>query len=441
MDYKEATEYIYGLKRFGIKLGLKNIERLLELMRNPQKKYKTILVGGTSGKGSTVAMISSILKEAGYKVGSYTSPHLSSFTERIVVNGKRIREEDFVRLLNEIKPLMEDMDVHPDFRHPTFFEVTTAIALKHFEEKRVDFAILEVGMGGRLDATNIVDALVSVITNVSLEHTKILGDTVLKIAREKAGIIKENGILITATEDDEVFSLFKKICDERNSKIFRVGEDIQFKKLNSNLQGQRFQMKFDKNYDDLYIPLLGNHELFNSACAIGAIKALGYRDINISEETIRKGLKKVKWPGRLEIVQKDPLVVLDCAKDGVAMKKLKGAVLDNFDYEKLLLVIGISSDKNIPVMMSEIVPISDFVIVTKHKVMNRGTEPSILVKEVKKYDKPFKIIEDVKNAVKKALSLARKKDMVLITGSVFTVGEARELWFKDTVKWGREFNE
>lgn len=437
MNYQKVTNYLHSLNLLGGKLGLERIKRLLELMENPQEKFKSILVGGTSGKGSTVAMISSILQEAGFKVGTFTKPHLSSFTERIVINGKKIPEQDVMIIVEEVKTTIEKMKKDSRFKHPTFFEIVVATAFRYFEEQKVDLAVLEVGLGGRLDGTNVVNPLVSVITNVSLEHTKILGDTVLKIAKEKAGIIKKNGILITATEDDEVFSLFKKICEEKNSKISRVGEDIKFQRLSSDLNGQEFGIN---NYDNLCIPLLGNHQLFNAACAVGAIDALKSNDIIIPEETIRNGLKKIKWPGRLEIIQKNPLIVLDCAKDPVAMKKLREAV-NNFDYEKMILVISISSDKDIQSMMKEIIPISDLVILTKHKVTDRGVDPEILAKEVKKYSENFIILEDVKGAVKKALSLSTKKDMVLVTGSLFTVGEARELWFKEDTEWGRELNE
>jgi dihydrofolate synthase/folylpolyglutamate synthase len=440
MNYQDVTRYLYSLNLFGGKLGLERIERLLELMGNPQEKFKSILVGGTNGKGSTVVMISSILQEAGFKVGTFTKPHLSSFTERIVVNGKRIPEEDVVRIVEEVRSTIERMKEESNFEHPTFFEVVIAITFRYFEEQKVDFAVLEVGLGGRLDATNVVNPLVSVITNVSLEHTQILGDTVLKIAKEKAGIIKKNGILITATEDDEVFNLFRRICKEKKSKIFRVGRDIEFESLASSITGQEFTINgFNGRYDDLYIPLLGKHQLANAATAVGAIEALRFHGIVIPEETIREG---VKWPGRLEIVQKNPFVVLDCAKDPEAMKKLKEAVLDIFNYEKLILVISISSDKDFRSMLNEIIPISDSIIITKHKVMNRGIDPKILAEEVKKFKKEFVIVEDVKDAVRKALNLANEKDMILVTGSLFTVAEARELWFKEVnIRWGRELNE
>jgi len=428
---------------FGGKLGLSRVVRLLQLMGNPEKKFKSVIVGGTNGKGSTVAIIFSILREAGYKVGMFTKPHLSSFTERIIVNNKRIDEESVVKIIEEIRNKIEIMKKDLAFEHPTFFEVVIALTFRYFEQQKVDFAVLEVGMGGRLDATNVVDPLVSVITNVSLEHTKILGDTVLKIANEKAGIIKQNGILITATEDDEVFSLFKKICEEKKSKIYRVGQDITFEKLNPDISGQNFKVKSIFNdYENLYILLLGDHQLVNACCAIAAVECLRFNDIIILPDIIEKGLRTVKWPGRLEIIQEKPLVVLDSAKDPLAMRKLKDAVQKNFKYKKLILVISISSDKDIHSMLSEIVPISDFVILTRHKVMKRAANPELLSLMVEEYSKDFIVIDNVKDAVREALSRANKKDMILVTGSLFTVGEARELWYKHgDVRWGRELNE
>ena len=443
MNYQDVTNYLYSLNMFGGKLGLSRVVRLLQLMGNPEKKFKSVIVGGTNGKGSTVAIIFSILREAGYKVGMFTKPHLSSFTERIIVNNKRIDEESVVKIIEEIRNKIEIMKKDLAFEHPTFFEVVIALTFRYFEQQKVDFAVLEVGMGGRLDATNVVDPLVSVITNVSLEHTKILGDTVLKIANEKAGIIKQNGILITATEDDEVFSLFKKICEEKKSKIYRVGQDITFEKLNSDISGQNFKVKSIFNdYENLYILLLGDHQLVNACCAIAAVECLRFNDIIILPDIIEKGLRTVKWPGRLEIIQEKPLVVLDSAKDPLAMRKLKDAVQKNFKYKKLILVISISSDKDIHSMLSEIVPISDFVILTRHKVMKRAANPELLSLMVEEYSKDFIVIDNVKDAVREALSRANKKDMILVTGSLFTVGEARELWYKHgDVRWGRELNE
>ena len=442
MNYQDVADYLYSLNMLGGRLGLERVENLLKSMGNPQNKFKSILVGGTSGKGSTVAMISSILQEAGYKVGMFTKPHLSSFTERIVVNGKQISEKDVIRIVGEVKSKIKEMKKNPNLEQPTFFEVVVAITLTYFKKQKVDFAVLEVGMGGRLDATNVVNPLVSVITNVSLEHTKILGNTVLKIAKEKAGIIKNNGILVTATEDEEVFSLFKQICKERNSKIFHVDGNVKLNKISSNINGQKFRLKGLRKAYDLYIPLIGDHQLMNAAAAVGTVESLKFNKIIIPEEAIEEGLKKLKWPGRIEIMQKNPLVVLDCAKDPDSIKKLKAAILENFNYGRLILVISISNDKDYQSMLSNIVPISDFIVITRHKVMNRGTDPKILADEIKKYSKNFVIVDDVKNAVEKGLSIADKKDMVLVTGSLFTVGEARDFWSKEAdTKWGRELNE
>lgn len=443
MNYEAVVNYIYNLRRFGdVRLRLERVEQLLKKIGDPHKKMKIIHVGGTNGKGSTVAMISSILKEDGYRVGSFTSPHLSSYRERIVVNNEKISEEEILRLFTELKPIIDEMSTEP-VNQPSFFEVTTTIALKYFSEQKVDFAVLEVGLGGRLDATNVVQSLVSVITNIGLEHTDILGNNSLEIAREKAGIIKENSVLITATENDEVYSLFEKICKEKNSKIFRVGEDIKIEYLESMLEGQRFQVKtFNGNFDNLFVPLLGSYQLTNVATAVGAIEALKFYGINIPKSAVVNGLKKVKWPGRFEIVQQDPIVVLDCAKDPLAARSLNESLVSFFKNKRIILVISISRDKKIELMMKEILPAVDTVIITEHKVMGRATEPSVIAEEVKKYSKSYEVVEDVKDAVKKAISIAGNDDVVCVTGSLFTVGEARELWYPEVdFRWGREFNE
>jgi len=430
LNYEEVIDWMFNIRRFGSKLGLKYISRLLDLIDNPHHRFKSIHVAGTSGKGSTTAMIASILGAEGYKVGMFTSPHLSSFNERIIVSRRQIPSEDVIRIVGELKPLAEQMAQDPNLRHPTFYEVVTALAFKYFAEQDIDFAVLEVGMGGKLDATNVVRALVSVITNVSLEHTEVLGNTVLEIAEKKAGIIKKNVVLITATKDDKVFSLFSKICEQNNSKIFRVGMDISFKKLNSSLEGQNF--KFDgllNKFDELFIPLLGDHQLFNAALAIGAVEALNFHDIKILRETIGNGLRNVSWPGRLEIMQHRPLVVLDCAKDSEAARAVKEALLDYFSYERLIAVVSISSDKNIPEMIEHFSRVVDHFVITSHRVMDRAAKPSFIAKEVEKQSKSYEIVTDVKDAVKKAIEQASDSDMVVVVGSVFLVGEARELWF------------
>ncbi len=429
--YKEAVEWLFGIQRFGSKLGLVNIRHLLGLLGDPQDSFKSIHITGTSGKGSTTAMVSSILNAAGHRVGMFTSPHLSSFTERIVVNGEPIPPGEVVRIVDEIRPHVEEMVETEGLRHPTFFEVITSIAFNYFAERGVEFAVLEVGMGGKLDATNVVHALVSVITNVSLEHTYVLGDTALEIAEKKAGIIKEGGVLITATEDDAVYDLFAGVCKEKGSRIFRVGRDIRFKKLRASLEGQWFQLEgLGHKHEELFIPLLGRHQLLNASAAAGAVEALRFHNIRIPEGAIIEGLRRVSWPGRLEVVQESPLVVLDGAKDSEAARAVKDAIQEEFTHNRLIAVVSISSDKNIPEMIGHLAQVVDHFIVTTHRVMGRAAEPSIIAKEVEKHSRSYQIMPSVKDALNVAVGMVEEGDMVIVVGSVFLVGEARELWHK-----------
>lgn len=437
-DYNKVTEYIFNLKRFGdIKLRLDTVRELLRRIDDPHKNLKSIHVGGTNGKGSTAAMIASILQSSGYRVGLFTSPHLSNYNERISINGEKISEDKIVQMIKEFIPLINQMNPTP-----TFFEVTTALAMKYFSEQNVDFAVFEVGIGGRLDATNVITPLVSVITNVSLEHTEILGNTVKKIAKEKGGIIKENGILVTAA-DSEALDVFESICKRKNSKIIKVCKDVNVEKISSSLDGQKFSVKYFQRSIELFMHLLGDHQLINAATAVAAIEALKFHGIDISENAIKSGMENVKWPGRMEVMQLEPLVILDCAKDPAAARALKESMLRNFPKRgKLVLVISVSSDKSFQAIMKELVPIADNVVITKHKVMNRAIDTEILADEVKKYSKHFVVVESVKEAVKEAMKLGGKECTVLVTGSIFTVGEARELWHEEVnLRFGREFNE
>ncbi|MEM2238992.1 MAG: folylpolyglutamate synthase/dihydrofolate synthase family protein [Candidatus Bathyarchaeia archaeon] len=441
-NYNEVTEYIYNLKRLGSKLDLRNIRRLLKLIGNPQNSFRSILVGGTNGKGSTATMIASILMEEGFRVGLFTKPHLSSYTERFTVNGISISEGDVVRIFYELKPYMERMSLCKRYRHPSFFEATVALAFKYFCEQNVDFAVVEVGLGGRLDATNVLNPLVSVITNVHLEHTKILGDTIDKIAWEKAHIIKSNGLAITATDREEAFSVISKIARRRRARLFRVGSDLTFNIKRADLNGEKFDVKgLTTYYEDLEVKMLGLHQVVNGTLAVGAVELLELRGLDVSENAIRRGLKRAFIPGRFEVVQKNPMVILDCAKDPVAASTFKSEFMRLFNGKKAILVVSISSDKDYRSMMREFCSFSEVIITCKHKVMERGLNPDILASEAEKYGRTTIIMDDVKEAVKEALKIASKDDVIVVTGSVFTVGEARELWFNKVGWIGREFNE
>lgn len=417
-EYERATRYLYGLKKFGSRPGLERITRLLELLGNPQSNLKVILVGGTSGKGSTCKFIESILREAGYKVGLFTKPHLSAFTERFVVNGRRISEEKVAEFVGMAKPLCRKLE-----EHPTFFEMNTALAYDYFAKNEVDFAVMEVGMGGRLDSTNVVVPLVSVVTNVGLEHTKILGDTVAKIAREKAGIVREGGVLITASDDPEALRVFRDVCSAKKARLVLAGGRIISSKSHG-LSGQEFT---DKKYGKLKIRLLGGHQLKNAAVALHAIEEA---PVKTGKTQIRNGLLKARWPGRLEVVRKKPLVLLDCAKDPLSMGALRESLLP-IKRGKLFLVLSISSDKKISMMLDAIMPIVDSVVVTKHGMMGRAALPRQLARTIRsKFPAvPVMVVNNPKHAVENALRLASPRDTVCITGSMFLVAEARELWF------------
>jgi len=428
MNYAQATGYIQNLNRSGMKLGLERIERLLALLGNPEKSFRSILVGGTSGKGSTTVMIESILREAGFRTGLFVKPHLHDFRERISVNGKMISESDFVRLVEKLKPFADKMERESEV--PTFFEFVTAMAFEYFKTKRIEFAAIEVGLGGRLDATNVLQPEVSVITNVSLEHTGILGETLEKIAFEKAGIIKESSILVTGSGNPEVLSVLEKTCSERDSKLIKAKE---LKNAKSSEKGNEFDFEGVR----MRMPLAGKYQLKNAACAIAALRSL---KSEIPLKTIKKGLEKVKWPGRFEIVNRNPMVILDGAKDAESVRNLSDS-LELIKYKKLYTVFGTSKDKMFREMFREISGKTDLFVFTKHGVMDRGLEPEMLANEAKKSGKDYVIVNEVRDAVRKAISLAGKDDLILVTGSLFTVAEAREIWFKNEGKMGREFNE
>lgn len=424
MRYNDTIEYLHSLEKFGIKLGLKNIRILSKLLGEPHKNFKAIHVAGTNGKGSVAAMICSILEYAGYRVGVYTSPHLSRFTERITINGKEISEGKVVEATNTIKPFAEKT-AEITGEHPTFFEFTTAMMFKYFYDEKVDFAVLEVGMGGRLDATNIVNPLVSVITSIALEHTQYLGNTVEKIAYEKGGIIKRGKPVVTGVSNSKALAVIKNICKKRECELFVVGNDIEFKAIDQSLTSQKLEVNGLLDNYKITIPLLGKHQCINAATAIATLECLKkYYNIAITKESIKKGLSLVKWPGRLEIINKKPFVLLDCAHNPEAAKTL-AKELEKFKTRKIL-VIGISSDKDIPNILKALLPQFELVIATHSKVIERATPAEKLAEEILKYRDKVMVVRDVNEAVDCALSRSTKNDLVCITGSIFVVGEARD---------------
>jgi len=426
-SYSDSLSYLYGLQKYGIKFGLSNITRLLTSLGNPQKHLKTIHIGGTNGKGSVASFIASALMKAGYKVGLYTSPHLVSFTERIRINRREIPQERVIKLIERIRSQAEKL------KSITFFEFTTAMAFLYFAEEKVDIAILEVGMGGRLDATNVIYPLLSIVTNIALDHQQYLGNTISKIAFEKAGIIKKRNILITAATQPGVLHLFRKRCREFNTELFQVGN--HFKGIEKGPGVMDYQGRL-WNLSRLTIGLAGPHQVTNAVTALGALEILREKGYQIHETAIRQGFKDVQWPGRLEVMRKKPLVILDGAHNPVAMKTLKesirgrgesaaGGARPYFHYKRMILILGIMGDKDLRQIIKEIVPFAYKVILTCPH-LDRSAPPALLQKHAQRWCADIECIDDVKEAVSAAFSQAGKDDLVLITGSLFTVGEARE---------------
>jgi dihydrofolate synthase/folylpolyglutamate synthase len=416
--YQQTLDYLYGLEKFGMIFGLTQEERILDAIGNPHKEVQAIHIGGTNGKGSTAAMISSILQREGYRVGLYTSPHLIRFTERIKVNGKEIEEEEVVALTGWMRKEIETAGITAPF---TFFDFTTAMALHYFKEKWVDLAILEVGLGGRLDSTNVIDPLISVITNIAKDHEEYLGKSILKIAHEKAGIIKKGRPLITAATQPSVLRLFSKVCREMGSPYFRVGKEFRYLRAEDG----------DFNYEGLnrklwgiHLNLKGFHQVINATTAFGAMEVLEDLGHRVSTEAMINGVREVDWPGRLEMISSSPKVVLDGAHNPAGALVLKESLEEEFHYEHLVLLIGIMKDKDIQSMLHLLAPLADHIILTKPHT-DRATPPSLLKRALGPNGKKAEVAEDFKKAIERGLSLTEKEDLLCITGSLYTVGEAR----------------
>lgn len=430
MNYQEALDYIHGTYKFGSKLGLENIKYLLSLLGDPHKKLKIIHVAGTNGKGSTSSYIHSILKEAGYRVGLYTSPYLEEFTERMRINGENIPKDKLANITAIIKEKIEGM-VKEGKNHPTEFEVVTAIAFYYYAKENIDFLVLEVGLGGRLDATNVVeDPLLSVITPIGLDHTEYLGDTLDKIAYEKGGIIKENSFVLSYPQAAEVIDVFRNLCAERNSKLFVTSfNELTIHK--STIEEQVFSVNILGNvYDNIKIQLVGIHQIYNACTALGAVEVLRkYRNINISDEAVLGGLYNAKWPGRFEVLQRDPVVIIDGAHNlhgAEALRKSIEALLKDY---KITFVIGMLQDKDVEGVLKDIIPLMNKVIATR-PANPRAMKAIDLADKLKVFGKETYISEDIKEAINMAIEVTKTNEAIVFAGSLYMIGEVRKLLIK-----------
>lgn len=422
MTYDEALGFIRNTQRFGMKPGLHNISELLERMGDPEKKLKYIHIAGTNGKGSTAAFISSILIESGYKTGIFTSPHIQRMTEQIKVNNAEIEKYQFARLTELIKDKIEIVLEHGGC-HPTEFEIITAMAFQYFYEQGCDVVVLEVGLGGRLDSTNVIDTPdLGVITAISYDHMNILGNTIQEITREKSGIIKHGGDIITYLNPPSVTEIIEKACEEKDAKLHNT-DFSSIKIMEQDMKEQTFNYK---EYTDLKISLLGEHQVKNAAVAVHAAEVLKSKGYNITEKTIRKGLLKAIWPGRLEVLRRDPVLIIDGAHNAEGVIALKKSLDSLFPGQALTFIMGVLGDKDYQSMLAHILPgCEKLFTVTPNS--SRALPAAKLAKAAEKYCKNIQICDTVETAMKKSLAETPKDGVICAFGSFFYIGEIRSI--------------
>ncbi len=429
MNYQEAVDFIHSIEIFGSRPGLERISALLELMNNPQNDLSIIHVAGTNGKGSTSAMLSHMLHKCGYKVGLFISPYLESFNERIQLNNNPIEKEEIASLVSKIAPFVEQV-ADTKAGHPTQFEVVTAMGFEYFKKVDVDFVILEVGLGGTYDATNVIKPVVSVITSIGLDHQAILGDTVEQIAKEKAGIIKQGIPVVTGVREAAPLKVIKEVAKERNAEIKSLGVDFEVKRLEYSLKGQKFQFMSKEHEIMASIKFIGKHQIENASLALMTLLLLS-KTYEMNNQSIVQGLEEASWPGRLEVMKNEPLIILDGAHNSQATGVIKSAVTELYD-NKIIAVLGILSDKEYEKMISDIAQISKRVIITAPNYY-RALDTKEMLDVAKKYCRDCEEVTKVSDAVARAVEVAKENDLILITGSLYTVGEARTYILKHLI--------
>ncbi|QOR36383.1 bifunctional folylpolyglutamate synthase/dihydrofolate synthase [Clostridium sp. 'deep sea'] len=431
MNYQQAIDYIHGIERFGSKPGLARTKELLKHLGSPEKSLKFVHVAGTNGKGSTSAFITGMLQEAGYRVGLYISPFLERFNERIQINRCEIPNNELAILVTQIKLICEEISKTP-VGHPTQFEITTALALKYYAEQKVDIVVLEVGLGGRFDATNVIPAPeVAVITTIGFDHQAILGDTLAKIAYEKAGIIKKNSIVITGVKDNESLAVITKRVNEEEATLYAINKNFASKNREFKLQSQQFTYEsLNSDLYDISISLNGIHQVDNACVAIAAVEVLQSKGYKISWQAITEGIKKVKWPGRMEVVAKKPTIILDGAHNTHGTKALAKSMRELKQNKRIITVIGILKDKDFAEMIEHIADLTDYAIITAPDYY-RALNINVLAEEAKKLIKNVRAIVPVTKAIEQAKKIANEDDIILVTGSLYTIGEARSFLTKE----------
>ncbi len=432
MDYRQAEDYILsftdyekipGIAYTAANYDLRRMEKLLQPLGNPHLGTKAVHIAGTKGKGSTAALVAQALIAAGYKTGLFTSPHLHTLRERIRVNDTLISEADFATLVTELKPIIKAVNQEAAYGQLTTFEILTAVVFAYFKKSQADFQILEVGLGGRLDATNVVKAEVCVLTSISLDHVEILGDSITQIATEKAGIIKPGCIVVSSPQAREATKVIEEACRRQQARLIQVGKDVTWHRTGGNLHQQSMIVQSETARYELTIPLLGDHQMENAATAVAALEALAHFGIRISPQDISQGLSQVNWPGRLQVLSHAPMLVVDGAHNTYSMRKLTEAVKEYFKYDNCFVIFGTSCDKDIAGMARELKPLAYRITITSSS-HPRAASTSILTQEFARLGIKAKVAENVPEALSQVMAIAEKTDLILVTGSLFVAAEA-----------------
>ena len=422
MNYQESIDFLKSRTKFGINMGLSRIEELLRRLGNPHKKLQYIHVTGTNGKGSTCAMIASVCKEAGYRTGFFSSPHLHSYIERFRINGTEISEKRLAEILTQIAPHLTAM--HSEgWEDPTEFEISTAVALLYFAEEQVDMAVMEVGMGGSIDSTNVIDAKIAVITSVAMDHMSYLGNTIDEIAAVKAGIIKKGSAVFTACQNTPL-AVIRSAAQNNQAQVFSSPEDFSFQLQSNTVDGQIFDFHGEgKSYYGIKLSLLGRHQLSNAALAISVCIYLG-----VEEAVIKKGIERAVWPARLEIISSNPLILLDGAHNTEAFTALTAALREYWSQKRIVAVLGMLDDKNRQEALSSILPCLAQAVIT-HPLSERASDWQYLATICEEAGVPSVREENINKACEIAVSMVKETDLLLVCGSFFLVAAAREYFF------------
>lgn len=435
MDYREAIDRVMGLVDYERpstipgqqpRYDLSRIGAFLETLGDPHLGVPTVHIAGTKGKGSTSAMVSSVLTAAGYNPGMFSSPHMHTFRERIRVGGEPVPEEDFAGLVEELWPTLERV-VADGHGRVTLFELLTAMAFHHFRARGLGANVIEVGLGGRLDTTNVVQPLVCGITSIGLDHTEVLGDTIELIAGEKAGIIKRGIPVVTSPQKPEALAVIRQVAERQGSALTEVGRDITWEEGGASLDGQRFTLQTPGGRYDLELPLLGRYQMENAGVAVGLVESLADSGLEISPEHISEGLRGVEWPCRMEVLQREPLLMVDGAHNPHSAGRIVEAVKEIFPERRVVLIVGVSGNKDLPGLVEELAKLDARAVIATRSRHPRAASPERIAQTFAAYKDRIREAEDVASALDVAADVAQEGDLILTTGSLFVAAEVREV--------------